>query len=46
MQAAKTIGASGASVSWTGQKKNVVRIFNLLVKQDDALSAGAEQSWE
>ena len=30
--ASKSIGAGGASVSWTGQKKNVVRIFNLFIE--------------
>ena len=38
------IGAGGTSVSWTGQKKNVVRIFNLFIEQDDELSTG--DAWE
>ena len=37
LAAPKTIEAKGASVSWTGQKASVVRIFNLFVEQDDVL---------
>jgi hypothetical protein len=44
--AAKSIGAGGASVSWTGQKKNVVRIFNLFIEQDEELSKRAEKTWD
>ena len=43
---AGVIGAQGASVSWTGQKKNVVRIFNLFIEQDAELSTRDEKKWE
>ena len=42
----KAIGAGGASVSWTGQRKNVVRIFNLFIEQDEELSTGAATTWD
>ena len=41
----KAIGAQGASVSWSSQKKNVVRIFNLFIEQDEELSKCAEKTW-
>ena len=42
----KSIGAGGASVSWTGQKKNVIRIFNLFIEQDEELSERAQKTWD
>jgi hypothetical protein len=44
--ATKTIGAGGTSASWTGQKKNVVRIFNLFIEQDEELSTDRAKTWE
>ena len=45
--APKAIGASGVSQGWTGQKKNVIRIFNLFIEQDEELQARPEKrcSW-
>ena len=41
----KSIGAQGASASWSSAKKNVVRIFNLFIEQDEELSKCAEKTW-
>ena len=43
--ATRTIGAGGQSVKWCTQKKNVVRIFDLFMDQDEELSTGAANNW-
>ena len=43
--APKSIGAGGSSRPWSNQKKNVVRIFNLFMEQDEELSSRAENTW-
>ena len=33
-------------MSWKGQKKNVVRIFNLFLEQDEPYTPGAARNWD
>ena len=43
----KAIGAGGGSTSWTSQKRNVVRIFNLFIGQDEVFSTcAAGETWD
>ena len=44
--AVNAIRAQGASASWSAQKKNVIRIFNLFLEVDEELSKRAEKTWE
>jgi hypothetical protein len=43
----KALSAKGSSMSWTAAKKNVVRIFDIFIQQDEELLAAAGiVTWE
>ena len=42
----KSLSAKGVSASWTGQQRNVVRIFDLFAEQDEELSTLDDKFWQ